>query len=317
MSVHQLRMKRSLHQSVCIGVVFAAILMPGAANGRGKSACKATAGHALKSCVKEAGSDYLLELGKASNLPTREERREAYREARQVLREDCQGCKEQYRARLDLCGALGEDFYHPEIDPSDFEEGQENPFFPLVPGLTRVYAGETEEGLEEVVVTVTEETREILGVSCTVVRDTAYLDGEVIEDTLDYYAFDRFGNAWYFGENSLEYEEGLVVSTHGSWIAGEDGAKPGIIMLASPQPGDVYRQEFALGEAEDAGEVLSLFESITVPYGSFTDCLQTEDFTPLEPDALEYKFYAEGIGVVKEVNPESGEELVLVDVTME
>lgn len=209
-------------------------------------------------------------------------------------------------------GAGAED-YDPLIDPADFVDGVDNPFFPLTPGAKYTYQGETPEGTETIEVVVTDEAREILGIMCTVVRDTLTLDGELIEDTFDWYAQDRDGNVWYMGEDSKEYEDGAVVSTAGSWEAGVDGAKPGIIMQANPQVGQVYRQEFYEGEAEDMGEVVSPAEAVTVPAGSYEGCLKTKDFTPLEPDVVEYKYYCPGIGVVLE--EEEGFEVELISVS--
>jgi len=159
-------------------------------------------------------------------------------------------------------------------------------------------------------VTVTNETKEIMGVTCVVVRDTVTVDGELVEDTFDWYAQDKYGNVWYFGEESKQYEDGDLVSLEGSWKAGVDGAQPGIIMEADPVVGDLYRQEFAPGEAEDMGEVLALGETVTVPAGTFTDCLKTKDFTPMEPEVVEHKYYAPGVGVVKEVMVEGGTDIV-------
>jgi hypothetical protein len=122
---------------------------------------------------------------------------------------------------------------------------------------------------------------------------------------------------WYFGELSFEVEDGYIVNMDGSWIAGEDGAKPGIIMLAAADVGLVYRQEWLINEAEDIGTFLATGQSVMVPYNSgttFTDCWQIQDTSPLEPDALEYKYFAQGIGLVQEVDVESGEHVDLVDI---
>ncbi|MGH7863894.1 MAG: hypothetical protein ACREQB_02815, partial [Candidatus Binataceae bacterium] len=128
-------------------------------------------------------------------------------------------------------------------------------------------------------------------------------------------AQDLDGNVWYFGENSKQLSGGLVIGVEGSWTAGEDGAKPGIIMMAHPAIGDFYRQEFLLGTAEDVAEVLSVSESVTVPFDSFDDCLKTEDSTPLEPDVAEAKFYAPGVGfVLTIIDPATGEKLELVEI---
>jgi hypothetical protein len=197
--------------------------------------------------------------------------------------------------------------YRPSIDPEGFVEVVDNPYLPLRPGQRRVYEGHADGERERVVVTVTSQTREVIGVTATVVRDRAFVAGELVEDTFDWFAQDREGNVWYFGEETAEYEDGKVANRAGSWEAGVDGAQPGIVMLAEPRVGDSYRQEFYAGEAEDMGRVRSLDASVTVPSGSFDHVLVTEDWTPLEPDVLEHKFYASGVGVVLERLVRGGE----------
>jgi len=210
---------------------------------------------------------------------------------------------------------VGDEPYDPVINPADFVAQIDNQYLPLTPGTTFVYEGETEDGKERIEVSVTHETKEILGVTCTVVSDKVWVDGELAEDTLDWFAQDKDGNVWYFGEDSKEYEDGKVVSTEGSWEAGVDGAKPGIIMKANPQVGDAYRQEYYEDEAEDMAEVLSLNESVSVAYGSFENCLKTQEWTPLEPDIVENKYYAPGVGVILELAVEGESERVeLVEV---
>jgi hypothetical protein len=186
-----------------------------------------------------------------------------------------------------------------ELDPTDFTTEIDNPYWPMRPGARWVYRETGSEGAEQrVVVTVTNETREVLGIEARVVHDVVTEDGEVVEDTFDWYAQDADGNVWYLGEDTKEYEGGEVATTAGSWEAGVDGALAGVIVPAEPAVGMTYRQEHYAGEAEDAAEVLSLSERAEVPYGSFTDVLLTKDFTPLEPQVLEYKLYAPGVGPV-------------------
>ena len=191
-----------------------------------------------------------------------------------------------------------------------------SPWFPLEPGTRWTYLETTEDGEKvRVVVTATPETREIAnGVTARVVRDTVTLDGEIIEDTFDWYAQDDAGTVWYLGEETAELEDGEVTTRAGSFEAGVDGAEAGVIMPASPEVGMTYRQEFYAGEAEDRGEVLALGQQATVPAGSYDGLLQTADTTPLEPDVLEHKYYAEGVGLVLTVDLESAgrEELVSV-----
>jgi hypothetical protein len=200
--------------------------------------------------------------------------------------------------------------YEPAIDPADFVEGIDNPYLPFRPGTTLIYRGVSDGERERVEVTTTDDTKEILGITATVVRDRVFVDGRLAEDTFDWYAQDRDGNVWYLGEDTAEYENGKVVSTEGSWEAGVDGAQPGIVMLGDPRPGDRYRQEYYAGEAEDMGRVVALDESVTVPHGSFDQVLVTEDWTPLEPKLLENKYYARGVGAVFERLVKGGEEVL-------
>lgn len=204
--------------------------------------------------------------------------------------------------------------YSVDVRADDFVEGVDNPHFPLTPGARYIYESLKEEGLERTEVAVLAETREVMGTTATVVRDTVYLNDEMIEDTFDWYAQDREGNVWYLGEDVSNYENGVLVDHAGSWEAGVDGALPGIIMFADPAAhiGETYRQEYYAGVAEDMAEVLSVSESVMVPYGSFEESVQTRDYTPLERGVEEHKFYAVGIGLVRAVDLGSGEEEVLV-----
>jgi hypothetical protein len=155
-----------------------------------------------------------------------------------------------------------------------------------------------EGGEQRVDVTVTAETRTDMGIEARVVHDVVTEDGQLVEDTYDWYAQDGGGNVWYLGEETKEYENGKVKTTAGSWEAGVDGAQPGIAVPATPEVGMSYRQEHYAGEAEDAAEVISVDEWVDVPFGDFRDVLMTRDFTPLHPEILEHKFYAPGIGPV-------------------
>ena len=199
--------------------------------------------------------------------------------------------------------------YKPQVDPENFVDGIDNPYFPLTPGTTWTYEADTEDGKEVIVVVVTNQTKVIMGINCTVVRDTVTIGGELFEDTYDWYAQDKDGNVWYMGEDSKEYEDGEV-DPAGSWEAGVNGAQPGIIMMAQPLPGFRYRQEYYKGEAEDMGEVLSLNETITVPWGTYNNCVMIRDINPFEPEVEEHKYYAEGIGVVGELTIRGGDERV-------
>jgi hypothetical protein len=162
--------------------------------------------------------------------------------------------------------------------------------------------------------TVTHSTKKVMGVKCVVVDDRVWVHGNLTEKTFDYYAQDKKGNVWYFGENSKEYKNGKV-STRGSWEAGKHGAKPGIIMQANPKVGQSYRQEYSKGSAEDMAKVLKLNGFAKVPYGSFDHTLVSKEWSPLERGVVEHKKYAAGVGDIKEVTVKGpSETLGLVNV---
>jgi hypothetical protein len=192
--------------------------------------------------------------------------------------------------------------------PRDFVRVVDNAYQPFIPGTRWRYGGETPEGQERIRVKVLERTRTIEGIEATVVRDTVRLDGEVIEDTFDWYAQDRRGNVWYLGEATKEYENGQVVSTEGSWETGVDNAHAGVVTFAHPKVGDLYRQEYYAGHAEDVAKVLTLNTQAVTEAARFTHVRMTEDTTPLHPEIAELKFYAPGVGLVLELDlsPEAG-----------
>lgn len=202
----------------------------------------------------------------------------------------------------------------PVFDPANFTSSViDNPYMPLQPGTTLVY--KTESTGEVVNFEVTRQTKVIDGVTCVVVHDTSRVDGDLEEDTLDYLAQDKFGNVWYFGEDTKTLEDGKVVSTEGSWRAGVDGAAPGFIMEADPHVGDDYDQEIAPGVAEDHARVVSLAEVVDTPYASSDMALETDETTALEPGVLEHKFYIAGVGLVSTTDandPDSVENLIKI-----
>lgn len=276
--------------------------------------CRRTAQDVLTSCRDAAKSDYSLALGKCDNLADPPARENCRKQASADLNDARQTCEEQKDARLGACARLGGAPYDPVIDPSNFVTRIDNPYFPLTPGTTFVYEGQTTEGFEHDEFAVTRNTRMIQGVTCVEVHDTVTVDGELTEDTLDWFAQDRDGNVWYFGENTHELEDGLITTIDGTFMAGVNGDKPGIIMKAHPAIGDFYRQEFSLANAEDFAETLSLTASVNVPAGTFHNCLKSQETTPLETDLLEDKFYAPGVGNVLTVDATTGdrEELVRI-----
>jgi hypothetical protein len=182
---------------------------------------------------------------------------------------------------------------------TDFVDAVTHPHFPLEPGTTWTYevTGDSEE---TIVVTVLEERRDILGISATVVHDVVTdASGTVIEDTYDWYAQDVDGNVWYLGEDTTAFEDGSS-SKAGSWEAGVDGARAGIVMPAAPEVGMAYQQEYLAGEAEDQAEIMDVGARLSIGLGDYDDVVVTNDFTPLELDVLERKYYAPGVGLIFE-----------------
>jgi hypothetical protein len=264
------------------------------------NSCLLTAKAASRSCELAARSDGELGSGKCDNLPLSAAKKSCDRQTSMDRKDALQTCKEQNGLRKKVCKRLGPAPYAPTIDPQNFTNSTkiDNPYFPLVPGTTFVYEGQTADGFQHVDFVVTHTTRMIMNVECVEVHDTLSLDNKVAEDTRDWFAQDNEGNVWYFGENTALISDGLPVDLSGTWTGGVDGAQVGLVMKAHPAIGDFYRQEFLLGEAEDLAEVKSLTESVTVafPPGSFTNCLETEESTSLALGDIEHKFYAMGIG---------------------
>jgi hypothetical protein len=294
-------------------------------------ACSLTASAAFFACQNGNEDDYWIAKGNCYNL-AKQDQADCFDEAKAEYDDGIAECQDQLGARKDLCDELGEAPYDPEIDPDNFVDPADiggsvtaNPYFPLVRGSKWVYKtsvrgeGITETNTDEVLT----ETKEIMGLECVIVHDIVY-DGDntdpdnIKEDTYDYYAQDKDGNVWYFGEFSLSFEEDLP-SMEGSWLFGVDGAKPGVIMyadLAKKDIGKVYRQEFALGEAEDWAKLESLDAEARVPYSGGNcvagdKCRNTSEGTPLEPDVIEYKYYKSDIGTVLEYAPDTGERTAL------
>ena len=304
---------------ISLGLSLALLGQPAAAGGSAKKegACSSTATVAHTACVYDVLDSFWISTGKCKNLADSGARAECLADLKGFPREGRQECAAQRAARLDLCDDLGEAPYDPPFEPSLFVNPDDiggsvapNPWFPIIAGQTRLFRG----GNEEILVTVTHDVDLISGVPCRAVTDTVRINGEIEEDTTDWFAQDIHGNVWYCGESTAEYEDGRPVNVDGSFKAGVDGAKPGIVMKATPMIEETYRQEFDLGNAEDVAEVISLNSSATVPAAScLNDCLVTEDTTPLSPDALENKYYKPGVGVILEIKPATGERLELVE----
>jgi len=195
----------------------------------------------------------------------------------------------------------------PRFNPANFAGyATDNPYLPLKPGTTFFYEGQKDGVPASNVTQVTSAVKMVDGVWCVVVLDQAFEnETTLVEQTFDWYAQDRFGNVWYFGEDATEYPSG---SKEGSWEAGVDGALPGIIMEAHPRVGDRYSQELAIGVAQDMAQVLSVNKALTTSLGSFDDLLLTREWSPLDKGVIEQKYYAPGIGFIYGLMVKGGSE---------
>jgi hypothetical protein len=212
---------------------------------------------------------------------------------------------------------------NPKYDPARFTARVSNPWFPLRPGVTFIYRGRKDGKPARDVYHVTHKIITIEGVPCRVVKDKLFLKGRLEEETSDYYTQDEEGNVWYFGEDTKELDRhGKVTSREGTWRTGRKGADAGIFMEANPQVGNQFQQEFFKGHAEDHYMVLSLTAEVSVPFGHFgANALNrrvqlTKEWTPLEPNVRDHKYYVRGIGEVSERTvkgpPESNELVKIV-----
>jgi hypothetical protein len=196
--------------------------------------------------------------------------------------------------------------YHPALSPDVVVAAIDHPYLPLAAGNRWTYEGPSDGEIEHTEVVVTDETRTVMGMDATVVRDTVTVDGEVVEDTRDWFVQDVDGNVWYVGEQVDNYEGGVVVDHEGSWEAGVAGARPGIVMPAEPAVGVAYRQEFLRGEAEDLGEVIAVDGRVDGPTGHYDRVVTVREWNPLEPDVVEEKDYAPNVGLVRETTVAGG-----------
>ncbi len=233
---------------------------------RAASDCTQTANGANTACGFEARDDYAKAQAICINLSNAAEGTDCQSEAGVARSEALALCGEQLQARKEVCAAIGEGRYDPDFDPENFEDDfgdqdELNRYFPLAIGNRWEFAG----GGEIVRIEVRGDTKLIEGVTCIVVNDVVTIDGELVEDTDDWFAQAENGDIYYCGEEVKDYEsfEGdaprspELVSIDGSFKVGRDGDKPGISFKGAPRAGQVYRQEFSLGNAEDMAEVLS------------------------------------------------------------
>jgi hypothetical protein len=207
--------------------------------------------------------------------------------------------------------------YNPRINPRNFVSRVSNRYFRLRPGTVFIYEKRIPGGTERTEIEVTGQRRRVLGVLTTVVRHRGWLNGQLKEDARDWYAQDRRGNVWYFGEEVDNYENGRLKDHSGSWEAGVNGAKPGIVMLRDPIVGLTYRQEYYRGQAEDMGTVIALNRTVRTAAGTFRGCLQTRDWSLIDTTVREYKYYCPQVGFLafEEAAPRGGDSSQLVGVS--
>lgn len=294
------------------------------------SPCERSTKNMNRACMADARDNLQQTYASCRHISNSGERNECRTAAMQEHYEEKTFCAEQRDARNAACAALGEHRYDPDtlldtsltfIDPDDVPTVYApNPYVSVVAGHTFVLG--SNDGEEMVVVHVTDESREILGAKCRVVLDLVFevsddggeIEYEIVESTDDWFAQTSNGDVVYCGEIARNFEDGILRDLDGSFEAGIDFAKAGFLTKAMPTVGDVHRQEFALGEAEDIVKYVSIAASPTAEEGgenaSFpcaNQCLKTFDFAPLEPEATEYKYYLPGVGFVLAVGMEDGE----------
>lgn len=331
-SLSQLRWTTGIILSLCFVLPTASVLAhnddddESRVGGRQSDYCSATARAQFVACGYERKDDYFTAQAVCLNVTDDEERQTCLDERKANSEESQQLCQEQFDARRDLCAMLGEAQYDPSFRPENFVDPLQigtavapNPYWPLVPRTQWIYA-DAASG-QQITVTVTEKTKLIEGVTCIVVNDVVRVNGELIEDTDDWIAQDLQGNVWYCGEEVKDYAtfpddqpaNPELVEIAGSFKVGRDGAKPGILMYAMPIVGQVYRQEFAIGEAEDVAEVISVIGNQAVfGFPCNSECVVTRDFSPLDPGVEENKFYKPGIGLVLELGVGTTERVELI-----
>jgi hypothetical protein len=293
--------------------------------GQANKVCSQTAKLALKACGNDVKDNYLIAQAKCLNITDANEQTSCLNDAKSTRQDDKSECADVHDARLQVCNTLtiGSGPYDPSIDPANFVPADQivgNQYFPLKPGTQWVY-NNTDGEIDTV--TVTDQTVEIQGIPARVVTDVVQVGAKTTENTQDFYAQDQYGNVWYVGENTMATNpDNLLTSVEGEWETGVDGAKPGIIMPAVFNVGDVYRQEWLLGDAEDMAENLSstdatasapTLNNATPQWVCNGSCLKTHEYAAIEPDTSESKFYYPGVGVILTLDdndPSFREELV-------
>jgi hypothetical protein len=297
--------------------------------------CAASARYSSLACQFAAKDDLFTDRAKCMDSPSIDLNR-CFAAAETIFDDTREECTEILGAQLDVCDVTDNAVHDPEfggqfagnfIDPRQIGIGaMPNPYFPLVQGNVWIYEGtSTEDGevlTENITITVTDKIKLINGVLCLVVRDVVTIDGELVEDTDDWFAQDNSGDIWYCGEEVKDYETfeddqpalPELISDDGSFKAGRDGDKGGVLLPVSPVVGEIFRQELSIGNAEDIIEVIGIDGDEVSPFVNCNGaCLVTRDFSPLDPGVEENKYYVPGVGLVLEINLETGDRVELIE----
>jgi hypothetical protein len=293
--------------------------------------CYQTSQVAQKACEKSTQVDYFLSMGTCHNLLGVNEREDCLTNTQRVLGSQLNECKEQFEARNEICKEIGGGAYDPQIVNLGFIQSFKyvvgNRYFPLKPGTVMIYRRVAPNGNESTIrrfIHVTNQQKKILGVTCRAVQlSTETKEGKLMQYSLGWYAQDRDGAVWGFGETAYQYDLGLIAGTEGSWNAGVNGAVPGISMYADPksQIGKTYRQQLVLGKVENVARVAGMIDKLPLlkknsklPKTVHGPYLQIQEFSPLNPNSLNNpinKFYAPGVGLVLIIAPDGTQDVLL------
>lgn len=274
----------------------------------------AAAAYAAREAARyEVLHNFWTEVARAVNAPDRDLRQRLL-EAWDTRRTSLALISRQHDLRVQLIKKFGNGGYQPQLIPSEFSADITNPYLPHIPGRKMIYERQTSEGLERIEVTTLNRIQYINGIPCRPVMEYETLDGVLMEQTVNWISQHQEGAVWYLGEIAQIYEDGFLSSLSGSWRYGTEGAQPGILMPAQPVLGDHYRQEFKIGVAEDVAHITAVQVTEMASGHTFTNCVTTEERTPIEPDDVGSKTYAPGVGLVVEVDQKTGERLELVKI---
>lgn len=300
--------------------------------------CSQTAQALFNACKSGVTEDFIVRNTVCLNIGDGAERDECYGDSEDQRKEENQECREQKDWRLQSCKLVGEERYDPDFNPAEFDSDfhnltHPNSYFPLTIGNKWTFKDKVENELD--VIEILDQTKLIDGVTCVVSRDKVFKDGFLSEFTDDWFAQNMDKNVWYCGEEVKEYEvfdgdhpkRPELVSIDGSFKAGRDGDKSGIIFLANPKKDDVYFEEFSLANAEDVTRILSnnysfgknsdldhlVPQQLAERFCAAGDCIVTENFSLLEPGILARKYASRGIGVFLEIELDTNAVIQLTD----